>query len=124
MAPLFDESELSDWLQYDVSQPAAAIAEKVVAGWLTDATELDEWPDPVPSRLFAWALELGGIAHENPGGLDEETSADATSKWGRRRAEILAAAKAWAGGSPVSPGPEARGCFPDAQPWPDAAGRW
>lgn len=124
--PLFDSSQLTDYLQYPVSAEHATIAEQVVTGWLVDAIGSTPFPDPLPPQMFSWAIELGAIAHENPGGLYSETVGDKTTSWDRqRRAEILGYVKAWATGA-AAPGavPSPTGSFPKARPYPDPAERW
>lgn len=126
--PLFDSEDLSTYVQYPVDDDAAAAAERVVSGWLQDATGPGEWygddvvPSQLPAQLYAWAIELGAMAHENPAGLASEITADKTTVWDRaRRTEILDKAAAWAGqnGSTSSGGPVGR--FPSARRWPDPA---
>lgn len=120
MAALFDEVELGDYLQYEVSEAAAASAERAVWGWLKQATGLTERPDTVSDEMFSWAIELGAIAHENPSSLSTYTIGDETSGWQRdRRQEILDAAAAGGSDTPSRTGP--RGSFPPAQSWPDPA---
>lgn len=119
---LFTAADLTDFAQYPVSESAATIAERVAWGWLKDATRLTTRPAPVPEEMFSWAIELGLIAHENPGGLSDDTLGDATQRWDRaRRAEILARAAAWASGAGADGTPKPRGAFPKALPWPDPA---
>lgn len=123
--PLFTAPQLSAFIQYEVPDRAAKAAEQVVSGWLLDATELDEWPTPLPPQLYSWAVELGVMAHENPGGLRSRAQGGETDEWQiTRRDEILTAARAWAqrqlsSSSATSP----VGCFPPAQRWPDPADR-
>lgn len=117
---LFTAGELTDFLHYTVSAEKAAIAERVASGWLKGATEVTEWPEPTPDALFSWAIELGAIAHENPGGLAAQTSGDTTDQWAlARRSEILAAAAQAYGPKVSAAGPG--GSFPPAQGWPDPA---
>lgn len=123
--PLFTATDLTSWLQYPVTESEATIAEKVVAGWISDATGSVVLPDPLPSQMFSWALELGGLAHENPGAMFSETTGDKTTQWDRaRRAEILRSVAAWAGNTAGGYGtPRPRGSFPKARPWPDPVER-
>lgn len=127
---LFTPPQLSTWLQYSVEQHNAQLVEQVVAGWLLEATGLPALPDPVPPQVFAWALELGGIAYENPTSMSTDTTADITSSWGDRRSQIFAAARRWAQSvNPADvatpPVPAPRGSFPPVRHWPDPAGpRW
>ena len=121
--PLFDGEELSAHLQYEVSDAAAASAERVVWGWLKGPLGLTERPNPVPDEVFSWAIELGAIAHENPAGLSEQTTGDETNRWAlARRAEILDDARSSSAATSTT-GP--RGNFPRAHSWPDPArGCW
>lgn len=119
---LFSAGDLSQFLQYQVSKEAAAIAERVAAGWLKSATGVEQWPEQLPVEVFSWAIELGAIAHENPGGLSSKTVNNRTSQWALgKRSEILAAAAAYTrGGVANLGGPQGR--FPPPTPWPDPAG--
>ena len=124
---LFSASELEQAVGHPVTPEQAMLAERVVSGWLRAATGLPQWPSPQPEQLFAWAIELGGIFHENPTGLAQDQAGSSTQVFGlARRREILDAARSWAaslpgavGGSPGAP----RGSFPPALPWPDPAER-
>lgn len=98
MADLFDLGDLPSWLQVpEVDTGTATRVRRAVNGWLQDATGLTEWPNPVPDRLWAWAIELAAIAHENPASMDSESIDDYRSGMDqqlRRRREILDAARA------------------------------
>lgn len=118
---LFTAEELTRQLQYPesdaISEEDASHTEQVVDGWLSDATELDEWPLPLPKQIKAWAIELGGIAFENPTSMENDSAGDVSSKWRDRREQILRAAHAWgvrrrrdAQQQAATP----RGCFPPA----------
>ena len=64
------------------------------------ATGLSSWPDPIPDDLWAWAIELAGIAYRNPTALNSETVSDYTYSQDRAAKEaILAAAKTKYGGA-------------------------
>ena len=122
---LFTPSELADYLQYPVDQSAGVMAERVVAGWFADASGGTQIPAQLPPQLFSWAIELGAIAHENPGALWSETTGDKTSLWDRaRRAEILGFIAVWAGGTAPNGVPHPQGSFPKARAYPDPAERW
>ncbi|MCZ7440822.1 hypothetical protein O7598_30845 [Micromonospora sp. WMMC241] len=95
MADLFDLGDLPSWLQVpEVDAETATRVRRAANGWLQNATGLTSWPDPVPDRLWAWAVELAAIAFRNPSAAlservdDYEFSADRA-----RRAEILADAR-------------------------------
>lgn len=96
MADLFGLGDLPSWLQVpEVDAETATRVRRAVNGWLQDATGLAEWPDPVPDRLWAWAIELAGIAYRNPTADNAETIGAVSTQFGdrARRAEILAAAR-------------------------------
>lgn len=120
MADLFTPTELEDFLQQGTLTAASVlVARRVASGWLRAATQLAEWPDPIPDDLFGWALELGGLAYNNPEGLAADTTGGTSATYDRqRRGEILDAARAAYGnpaggrGGPVS-------SFPDPLPGPD-----
>jgi hypothetical protein len=111
VADLFDLVDLPSWLQVpEVDTETATRVRRYASGWLQSATRLAVWPDPIPDDLWAWAIELAGIAFRNPTGLASETTDDYTAQSDRaRRAEILAAARSRYGGAsaPASSFPEA-----------------
>lgn len=114
--PLFDAAQLGEFVRHPVSSGAAAIAEKVVWGWLKPVLGLDSRPDPVPPEVFSWAIELGGIAHENPAGRSYYELGDERSGFSaERRREVLAEASTWSGSAAAGP----VGSFPAAKAWPD-----
>lgn len=120
----FTPAQLKTWLHYasddDFDAEAAELAEQVVAGWLADATETDVDSFDPPKQMFAWAIELGGIAYENPTSMSDDAAGETRSAWMDRRVQILAAARRWAS-RPSSTGPVLpRGSFPPAQAWPDS----
>lgn len=96
MADLFDLGDLPSWLQVpEVDTETATRVRRAVNGWLQDATGLTDWPSPVPDKLWAWAIELAAIAHENPAAMTSESIDDYKSVADRaRRQEILNAARA------------------------------
>jgi hypothetical protein len=114
VADLFAITDLEGYLRKQVDPAAAHTARRLAQGWLLDATKLPGWPQPVPDDLWAWAVELAGIAYEHPAGGTREDVGDVSySGWGLRRAEILAAAsRKYA--APALP----RGAFPAPLPWP------
>jgi hypothetical protein len=96
IADIFDLIDLPSWLQIpQVDTETAIRVRRYANGWLMSATGLSSWPAVIPDDLWAWAIELAGIAYRNPTGLTSETvdgySMGADSA---RKAEILAAAKA------------------------------
>jgi hypothetical protein len=105
MSDIFDLADLPSWLQVpEVDEQTAIRVRRYANGWLMAATGLASWPDPVPDNLWAWAIELAGIAYRNPTALTSESIDDYQVSHDReRRAEILAEAKAVFGGarSPV-----------------------
>lgn len=96
MTDLFDLGDLPSWLQVpEVDEQTAIRVRRSANGWLQDATGLATWPDPVPDRLWTWAIELAAIAHRNPAAAASEQIDDYQFAQDReRRAEILAAARA------------------------------
>lgn len=96
MPDLFDLGDLPSWLQIpEVDAETATRVRRAANGWLQDATGLATWPDPVPDRLWAWAVELAAIALRNPDGVVREAVDDYQVTLDRaRRAEILDAARA------------------------------
>jgi hypothetical protein len=95
MPDLFDLVDLPSWLQVpEVDTETATRVRRAASGWLQDATGLASWPDPVPDRLWVWAVELAAIAFRDPDGTASETIDDYTRQQDRaRRAEILTAAR-------------------------------
>lgn len=123
---LFAARDLSDYLRYDVPQAQAAIAQRVVAGWLkSNGVPIDSYElvGDVPAEVFSWAVELGAIVHENPGALSSHTTGAETSSWIlTRRADIRAEIEAWlarSGGQVALGAPQ--GSFPAPSTWPDPA---
>lgn len=99
MADLFDLRDLPSWLQVpEVDTETATRVRRWVNGWLQDATGLTSWPEPIPDRLWAWAIELAAIVMENPTANWSSTIDDSSTVYERgsqgRRREILDAAKA------------------------------
>lgn len=101
MADIFDLTDLPSWLQVpEVDEQTAVRVRRYANGWLMSATGLSQWPDPIPDNLWAWAIELAGIAYRNPTALTSESIDDYQVSHDReRRAEILAEAKARYGGA-------------------------
>lgn len=117
---LFTATDLSSWLQATVPEDTAVMVERVVWGWLSPVYgNATDRPDEVSPALFAAALELGAIAHENPSGLTAYQLGEERSQYGseRRRAIIaeVAASVPTPGGAEGIP----RGRFPRAVPYPD-----
>jgi hypothetical protein len=97
MADLFDLVDLPSWLQVpSVDTETATRVRRYASGWLKNATQLSVWPpDPVPDDIWAWAIELAGIAFRYPDGSSQESIDDySRSLDTARRKEILDAAKA------------------------------
>jgi hypothetical protein len=129
---LFDPEQLKTFLRYaaedDFDADAATLSEKVVAGWLTGATkrtraDLEAAAIGDAPQVFSWALELGGIAYENPTSMQDDQVGAGRTTWRDRRAQILESAREWAAdqgpAGTTATGPLPRGSFPKAQPWPD-----
>ncbi|MDE9364582.1 hypothetical protein PZ938_03110 [Luteipulveratus sp. YIM 133132] len=144
MTALYTKAELEHFLQL-AAQPADGspdagdgppgvttdtytVGHKVVSGWLLDAAGRTTWPteyaSDVPPQLFAWAVELGAIVHENPTAATTDTTDKTTISWNdRRRVEaILSRVAQWSRGTgfedaaPAPPAPT--GCFPPVDPYP------
>jgi hypothetical protein len=98
---IFELEDLPSWLQVPtVDTETATRVRKYASGWLMAATGVSPWPDPIPDDLWAWAIELAGIAYRNPtANTSETTGAYSVSSDSGRKAEILAAAKARYGGA-------------------------
>ena len=114
MGRLVGAGELATYLQRPLRSDVETMAIRVAEEWLRSAcTSLTDWPDPVPEDLWAWALELAGIAYSNPEGLATRTAGDDTQGWViARKQEILdAAQERYGGAQPV-------GHFPPAPCWP------
>ena len=99
MADLFDLGDLPSWMQIpEVDTETATRVRRAVNGWLQDATGLTDWPDPVPDRLWAWAIELAALAFDNPAAVWSQTIDDSVTVYERgpqgRRQQILDAARA------------------------------
>lgn len=96
MPDIFDLADLPSWLQIpQVDTETAIRVRRYANGWLMSATGLASWPDPIPDDLWAWAIELAGIAYRNPTANTNESISDYSySQDSSRRAEILAEAKA------------------------------
>lgn len=75
--------------------------------------------------LWAWLVELAGIAADNPTGLAGKAVGSVNQSWNlARRGEILDAIKNRYGGSNGAGGPASpRGSFPLPTAWPDPAER-
>lgn len=92
---LFDLVDLPSWLQVpSVDTETATRVRRAASGWLMGATRLTVWPLPVPDDLWAWAIELAGIAFRNPDAAASESLDDHNVSWDRaRRKDILDAAR-------------------------------
>lgn len=100
-ADIFDLADLPSWLQVpSVDTETATRVRRYANGWLMAATGLASWPATIPDDLWAWAIELAGIAYRNPAANTSETTGSySVSSDAGRKAQILAAAKARYGGS-------------------------
>ena len=120
--PLFTAQELSDFVREDVPAATAALAERVVWGWLSPILKTDTPPDPVGVTLFGQALELGAIAASNPTALADYQLGQESQTFGEaqetRRRRILAEVVTADGGTANGP----QGSFPPPDPWPDSYG--
>jgi hypothetical protein len=95
VADIFELNDLPSWLQVPtVDTETATRVRRYANGWLMSATGLSSWPDPIPDDLWAWAIELAGIAYRNPTALSQETTGSYSFSQDRAAKEaILAAAK-------------------------------
>lgn len=101
MADIFDLADLPSWLQVpSVDEETAIRVRRYANGWLMSATGMSAWPDPIPDDLWAWAIELAGIAFRNPAGMSREAVDDYQGQFDTaRRAEILEQARCAYGGA-------------------------
>ncbi|WP_229401920.1 hypothetical protein [Micromonospora okii] len=111
MAELFELEDLRKLLRLPVDEfdsDAAGIARRQAGGWLSDATGLTVWPDPVPERLWSWGIELAAIAYNNPDGAQSEQIDDyKVVNDAQRRGQILDAARAaYPSAAPTGAGPQ------------------
>ncbi|QIM19880.1 hypothetical protein G7075_00010 [Phycicoccus sp. HDW14] len=128
MTVLFDAAKLGSWLGYstgDVDDDQCAAVLEVVEGWILGATGWNDIPAEPAKPLRAWALELGGIAYENPTSQTDDQTDLVRSSWRDRRSQILAEIRTWSqsNGSAVGGQLSPRGSFPPARPYPDPADR-
>lgn len=126
MADLYTRAQLADWLHYAgedaITSTEFDVNQRIVRGWILQATQWLVIPDEVTDALFAWALELGGIAFENPTSQTDDQTDLVRSAWRDRRSQIMAEVRAWAvsnGATVVGTTPRPRGRFPGAAPYPD-----
>lgn len=133
---LFTRDDLANYLKLEVpdsadgdttdsagllSQDTYEVLEKIVDGWLSDATGMDKWPDPTPKPVFSWALELAAIAYENPAAAASDTTDQVGMSWNeQRRRAILDRAAAWGRDLPAQaliPSPTGSFPSPDRLPY-------
>lgn len=125
MADLFTRAQLAHWLHYDgadaISEEEFTVTHLVVRGWILQATQWATIPETVTEALFSWAIELGGIAFENPTSQTDDQTDLVRSAWRDRRTQLMAEIRTWAvaNGATVTGGPLPRGRFPSALPYPD-----
>ena len=128
---LFDATELGTWLHYEdnLAEDYATVEQvhRVVSGWLLEALGWDSWPyatrEDVPDVVHAFAIELGGIAWENPTSQTTDSSGEGVStSWAPARERVLARARGWAARAASPSGssvPSPQASFPAPLPWPD-----
>ncbi len=114
-------SELGDWMGQPLDQTRAEKAILIAGGWLSNAAQVTEWPDPAPTDLLAWLYELAALAYvHNPRQMVQRQQGSVLTAWAptalQQREMILAAARTAYNrvGLPA-------GIFPPAQAWPDPA---
>lgn len=121
---LFNHADLGNWLHKPVTEDGATVAERVVWGWLRPILGVTSRPtgDARSAELLSWALELGGIAHENPAGLKAKQIGPFNEQysWERRTAILDEVAT---GGQPAAAALAPRGRFPRPRRYPDPAER-
>lgn len=128
--------KLRTWLRYSPSEvfleETAELAIQIATGWLSGVVgPISDSDQAVPESgpVYAWLLELAGIAYENPTSMTQDDAGETKSAWADRRAQILQQAHAWAvatGTAPESQAPRApapTGRFPKPRPWPEG-GCW
>lgn len=102
---LFELNDLPSWLQVPaVDTETATRVRRWASGWLATATGITAWPSPVPDQLWAWGIELAGIAFRNPTANTSASLDEFSVSYGdaARRKEILAAARmAYGAGIPL-----------------------
>jgi hypothetical protein len=67
--------------QYDLPDEQVDMVILLVRGWLLDATELLELPDPLPEGLWAGAVELAALLASNPESLAQKTIGPTSRSW-------------------------------------------
>ncbi|HSV41491.1 MAG TPA: hypothetical protein VLI04_22195 [Nocardioidaceae bacterium] len=121
---LFTEDDLGELIGKPVTESRGAMVERVVWGWLKPILDLEDRPDPVPDELFSWAVELGGIAHENPIGLSGKATGPFSEQFSGlrdRRETILKDVRQWAAAQGDDTAAAPGGSFPEAPCYPDPA---
>lgn len=116
--PLFTSKDLGEWLQRDVIDESATVAERVVWGWLRPILEVDTRPEEPSAELFSWAIELGGIAYVNPDGLSRYQLEDELSEYSSEARDAILRTAASGGAVPNGTAAQPLGCFPPALPDP------
>jgi hypothetical protein len=98
---LFELTDLPSWLQVPaVDTETATRVRRWASGWLETATGITTpWPSPVPNNLWAWGIELAGIAFRNPDAASSQSIDEYSVSYDRaRRKEILdTAARTYSG---------------------------
>lgn len=120
---LFTDEHLTRLLHKEVAIDDAVLVERVVWGWLRPILGWDERPAEIPPELFAWALQLGAIAHENPAGLSAKTIGPFSVQYSeeRRLAILDEVARSSLPTGPSATAHEPSGDFPPAACYPDPA---
>lgn len=125
---LFTAQNLTDLLREEISAEQAAMAERVVWGWLKPVLNLDERPQEISDELFSWAVELGAGQVENPAGLAESQLEGERKKYSLERRQYLlglaASGGTDTGGSTGAGSLAPSGRFSQPLSYPDAAERW
>ena len=114
-------AQLGDHLQAVLVPASADIAIRRAVSWLADASgRTDLSATALPADLWGDALELAGIAYDNPTSRASEQVGSSATSWpiASRRDQILDAVRARYGRSRT---PEPTGSFPPAPAYPDPA---
>lgn len=105
--------------QYNLPDDQVDMTILLVRGWLLDATQLTELPDPLGEVLWSAALELAALVASNPESLAQKTIGPTSRSWpmAPRRDAILDRLARRYRTARMSP----QGSYPDAGTYPDGA---
>lgn len=105
--------------QYDLPDEQVDLIILLVRGWLLEATDLAELPDPLGEVLWAGALELAALLASNPESLAQKTIGPTSRSWpmSPRRDQIIAGIRAKYRRARMAP----QGAYPPAPSYPESA---